>query len=457
MLHGNCYRREMGRSSKRLSEPSEETISKNLQGEAVSPVLVLPRAKRFVDRYFPRIDLLDHSYHPYQNLWNFPSNTNTMVSRKKILSHSLDALNFDSRDGSDVWFQKEKLFKDHIQEVLNKLQQIDDEIWAKVIIMERNRRVAKAYARAPVLTINGSDDGFDGYRIGLCGFDNPMRDVKTDEVKKLVGHGIKIKMDDCGNIVVKRISRSDVYVKEIKTENTPDSVITSVLEKEKPVKIFDVKKFSASINSELNKTYPDRKKLENQCMFAISFVKDSREILNCSCWVIIINVLALDMLQAKFPLVYKSSSDEENEHPQENPYSILTFPENPWINYETRKLSKPKPPKPPPRNMENISASVINYDDPKKVQRAPRQSGYKDDKYQCGIRPKMPSFIKKTNSKHQRNNAELKSGYVRLLKHEDSSESEREEDLYKDSGHKVHSTIRPLRSHSRRMFIGNWQ
>ena len=33
-------------------------------------------------------------------------------------------------------------------------------------ILERNRRVAKAYARAPVLTVNGSDDGFDGFRIG---------------------------------------------------------------------------------------------------------------------------------------------------------------------------------------------------------------------------------------------------------------------------------------------------
>lgn len=55
-------------------------------------------------------------------------------------------------------------FQDHIQEVLDKWTQIDDEIWAKVIVLERNRRVAKAYARAPVLTVNGSDDGFDGFR-----------------------------------------------------------------------------------------------------------------------------------------------------------------------------------------------------------------------------------------------------------------------------------------------------
>uniref|UniRef100_A0A1A9W6X4 MH2 domain-containing protein n=1 Tax=Glossina brevipalpis TaxID=37001 RepID=A0A1A9W6X4_9MUSC len=42
---------------------------------------------------------------------------------------------------------------EHIQEVLDKWTQIDDEIWAKVIVFERNRRVAKAYARAPILDL----------------------------------------------------------------------------------------------------------------------------------------------------------------------------------------------------------------------------------------------------------------------------------------------------------------
>ena len=56
------------------------------------------------------------------------------------------------------------LLQDHIREVLDKWESIDDEIWAKVIVLERNRRVAKAYARAPVLTVNGSNDGFDGFR-----------------------------------------------------------------------------------------------------------------------------------------------------------------------------------------------------------------------------------------------------------------------------------------------------
>lgn len=163
-------------------------------------------------------------------------------------------------------------FQEHIQEVLDKWTQIDDEIWAKVIVFERNRRVAKAYARAPVLTVNGSDDGFDGmrwetcktvlpilfhsswtifvhlieniltwsnidlifnystylntvHRIGLCGFDNPMRDPRTDDLKALIGQGVKVKMDDAGNILVRRYSKSNVFVKSTTSSANEETAI----------------------------------------------------------------------------------------------------------------------------------------------------------------------------------------------------------------------------------------
>ena len=38
--------------------------------------------------------------------------------------------------------------------------------------------------------MNGTDDGFDGFRIGLAGFENPMRDPKTEEAKRLIGQVI---------------------------------------------------------------------------------------------------------------------------------------------------------------------------------------------------------------------------------------------------------------------------
>ena len=46
--------------------------------------------------------------------------------------------------------------------------------------MERNRRVAKAYVRSPVITVGGGEEGFDGRRIGLNGFGNPLRDEETE-------------------------------------------------------------------------------------------------------------------------------------------------------------------------------------------------------------------------------------------------------------------------------------
>ena len=36
------------------------------------------------------------------------------------------------------------------------------------------------------------------YRIGVNGFENPLRDPKTEEFKKQIGTGCKLKMDDTG-------------------------------------------------------------------------------------------------------------------------------------------------------------------------------------------------------------------------------------------------------------------
>lgn len=70
--------------------------------------------------------------------------------------------------------------------MLRKWEQIDDEIWAKMIFMSRNRRIAKAYVRVPAVIINGSEDGFDGYRVGLNGFEDPFRDAQTEKLMNYI-------------------------------------------------------------------------------------------------------------------------------------------------------------------------------------------------------------------------------------------------------------------------------
>ena len=63
--------------------------------------------------------------------------------------------------------------------------------------------------------------------------------------------------------------------------------------------LFDLKKFHQNVNRELKRQYPDRTRLETQCMTSLAFVKNDDDLLNCPCWVLIINIVALDMLKGK--------------------------------------------------------------------------------------------------------------------------------------------------------------
>lgn len=83
------------------------------------------------------------------------------------------------------------------------------------------------------------------------------------------------------------------------------------------LQLFDMKKFQANVSRELRRAYPDRRRLECQCLSAIAFVKTEGELLDCPIWVLIINVVAMDMLKSKLPPgmfptslyeLYKSSS-----------------------------------------------------------------------------------------------------------------------------------------------------
>ncbi|XP_054707081.1 LOW QUALITY PROTEIN: uncharacterized protein LOC129216889 [Uloborus diversus] len=358
-----------------------------------------------------------------------------MISRRKILSRSRDELNVDLglEEDEDAWFTKERLYRDHIAEVLNKWDQIDDEIWAKIICMERNRRVAKAYARTPVLTVNGSADGFDGYKIGLNGFENPMRDPKTEEAKRHIGHGVKIKMDDAGNIIIKRASKSPVFVKDVAEGGPDESCLSSdiqrqhgQLELEKPVKLFDMKRFQAQVGRELRRAYPDRRKLETRCLIAVAFARDAREVLDLPCWLIVINIVALDMLKSKLPpavlskrtsaphlasLFERGPMRKDRSIAEEDPYSLPGGPNNRTSSSIYGMLGDPsKPPKLPPRDIPRVPVPTPDYEDkedsrfdfPKSKNNKNNQSnGHSrntsiyDDPYYCGLSARVPKFGRK--------------------------------------------------------------
>ncbi|XP_018019348.1 uncharacterized protein LOC108675829 isoform X1 [Hyalella azteca] len=329
-----------------------------------------------------------------------------MVSRRKILSRSRDDLNLEQpqvEDEENVWYTTETCFEEHIHEVFLKWSQIDDEIWSKVIVFEKNRRVAKAYLRSPVLTVNGTNIGFDGFRLGLAGFENPMREPKTEEViSRQIGLGCKLRMDEDGNILVKRISNSNVYVKAVDDENSISNDVlrlpNQALELSKPIKAFDIRKFEANIDKEMRKIYPNRSKLEAQCILPIAFSKNAPQLLQCPSWVMIINVVALDMLKSKLPNARAPPPNIRNRPrlpvPEEDPYSVT--------GSSSSNGSKPgKPPKLPPREggKSNSKGEYVYIEDSiLRPFRSSRKNGSKDaapkndDPYYCGLRARTTNF-----------------------------------------------------------------
>jgi len=367
-----------------------------------------------------------------------------MVSRRKILSQSRDELNFRSHeDEEDTWYNKDKLFKDHLQEVLDKWDSIDDEIWAKIIVLERNRRVAKAYARAPVLTVNGTEQGFDGFRIGLSGFENPMRDIGTEESLKQINQGFKLKMDDLGNILIKRLTKSPVYAVNTSEENSLDNEIiklqNGLLEYEKPFKLFDMKKFQQNVNRELKRQYPERRKLERQCISIISF-GTSTDILDCPIWILCINVVAMEMLRTKIPPLMGRGGGllDNRQHvnvgagvgagsSDEDPYSVAGSGSSGSTgngNSRNRSSSRDCPPQLPPRDngiyslgptthaWSNVSSMSNEDQEQNRRQNKKEKKKTGDDPYYFGLSARIPNFVKSRKKKQKERNRPNQGQYM---------------------------------------------
>ena len=101
-----------------------------------------------------------------------------------------------SYDVDNVWFDLNDVFADNIEEVMEKWDGIDDQIWGKVIVMEKNCRVAKMFLSKSEMEISNDHCGFDiSGRIGLRGFDNKMRDSETTTVLRTLGKGCSVWMD----------------------------------------------------------------------------------------------------------------------------------------------------------------------------------------------------------------------------------------------------------------------
>ena len=222
--------------------------------------------------------------------------------------------------------------------------------------MEYNRRVGKVYVRTPILTVNGSDVGFDGNHIGLSGFNqiesdnqfnNPsVGDRNVASIKINVGDGIKIRMhESTGNILVKRLCNMPVYLRQCAQQQQEEEKVgqnphhrsvsskSKLLPKRTSVLLFNMAWFKAALSREMkycSSSSVSRQHsillqllLQQHCFAFLSFGKlsfpstitsssssscgsgsmnsDQQLLLNTPLWIIVINLVALEMLLKMLP------------------------------------------------------------------------------------------------------------------------------------------------------------
>lgn len=190
-------------------------------------------------------------------------------------------------------------------EIRNKWQTLDDSIWAKIICLEGNRRVAKAYARAPAICIDGSDLAFDGETIGLGGFDNPHRDSATRSAIRTIRKGILLTIDEKGNIWVERRSHCNVYTPDWTKDPNKTCLDRELIASRgvlpRKCKVFDMSKFLENLIHELDNAYPDIQPLESQSIVNLTFNYKGNFLLESPISLLVINMVALQILRKRFP------------------------------------------------------------------------------------------------------------------------------------------------------------
>ncbi|KAF9413580.1 hypothetical protein HW555_008225 [Spodoptera exigua] len=255
--------------------------------------------------------------------------------------------------------------------------------------------------------------------IGLCGFDNPHRDQKTEEVRRHIGQGVKIKMDDAGNILIRRYSKSSVFVKSTAATSNEETAIGQdivklpgyALEQEKIFKLFDMKKFQSNVNRELRRSYPDRRRLETQCLIQrLMDIKNRPRI----------------PIPDEDPYSIASSNangsgssgssggyghNGHNGHNNNGHGVVAATREQLMMQMGQRRGDKP--PKLPPRENGYGPADIPkpDYDDieghdgrvPTQFPRGKSDKGKDnkkyDDPYYCGLRARVPNFVKTNGAK----------------------------------------------------------
>ncbi|KAK6111949.1 MH2 domain family protein [Brugia pahangi] len=231
-------------------------------------------------------------------------------------------LSSNATNSTEQWYTVEQFEKEHVIEILEKLEygDLDDEIWGKIILMEKCKCLAKAYLRKTTVIIDGSSDEYDGITLGFNYFQNNDYNKDKNNIRHKIGDGVIIKIDRNGNIKAMARDLAPVIVQgwhDPVSKCIPDQLISQeghlktikdrlkgITDQQRVEKIFDMRLFNLAMEHELKQLEPNIPELLLKTCTRIALVKDAgKNALKTPCWFMIINLVALDVLRSKLPIL----------------------------------------------------------------------------------------------------------------------------------------------------------
>ena len=154
-----------------------------------------------------------------------------------------------------------------------------------------------------VFSVDGSDSGIDGCRIGLNGLPSVSSDDKESAMcRLLVEEGCRLKLTQNGDILIKRDDNINIFISKLKQlqSSLSDVVVKcpyGLLQQDKTYKLFDMNKFQNNLSQELLSEDTDWNKLEEKAVSVFSFARFTENILDAPVWVIVVNIVALHVVK----------------------------------------------------------------------------------------------------------------------------------------------------------------
>uniref|UniRef100_A0A0N4ZIK0 MH2 domain-containing protein n=1 Tax=Parastrongyloides trichosuri TaxID=131310 RepID=A0A0N4ZIK0_PARTI len=214
------------------------------------------------------------------------------------------------------WNDLNKFLQDNSNEVHQKIKAMEQEIWAKLILMEKDCRIMKAYLRFPTININGGLDDFDGLQVGLARFTSTESETSPsynispiDSLLYQLKGGLDIKIDAIGNIFMKKNTSMRIVATSIFDTNQTTELTGNYL------KVFDLRKFKKKLTKIIETGERDSKVLAKYTFIMITIGTEEmydKNIFNCDLWITIIHIIAVEMIEAVLREIEERESSQLN-------------------------------------------------------------------------------------------------------------------------------------------------